>query len=125
MSRILIVDDDPAVGRLIGTLLKFEGHDSCQATDLYEGMQMLRVWQPEVVLLDLSLGRQDGRELYAKAREDGIEVPFIVVSAYGARRASEEMGCDGWLDKPFEIDTLLAKVQEVTPTIENGSRPSD
>jgi DNA-binding response OmpR family regulator len=122
MSRILIVDDDRAVGRLIGTLLKSEGHESCQATDLYEGMEMLRGWQPEVVLLDLSLGRQDGRELYAKAREDGFDVPFIVVSAYGARRASQEMGCDGWLDKPFEIDTLLAKVQELTPRNENGSR---
>jgi DNA-binding response OmpR family regulator len=123
VSRILIVDDDPAVGRLIGTLLKFEGHESCQATDLYEGMQMLKAWQPEVVLLDLSLGRQDGRELFSRAREDGFDVPFIVVSAYGARRASQEMGCNGWLDKPFEIDTLLAKVQEVTLKGDNGSAP--
>jgi DNA-binding response OmpR family regulator len=125
MSRILIVDDDPAVGRLIGTILKFEGHEACQATDLHEGMHMLRGWRPEVVLLDLSLGRHDGRELFTMAREDGCEVPFIVVSAYGARRASQEMGCDGWLDKPFEIDTLLALVQEVLDCSPNGPTPPE
>ena len=112
MSRVLVVDDDPAVGRLMGIVLRSAGHQARKAEDLREANRLLLDWEPEVVLLDLRLGTDDGRDLFRTAREQGSKAAFIVVSAYEAKRVSSELGAEAWLEKPFEMEVLLTMVQE-------------
>lgn len=123
MSRVLIVDDDPAVGRLLGIILKCAGHEAEAADEISEAGELLQSWDPDVVLLDLWIGNQDGRELFRTARDQGFSTPFIVLSAYEAKRASDELGAQGWLDKPFEIETLLGMVQNYSSG-RDGNRTS-
>src|SRR5688572_29057791 len=96
-SHIYVVDDDPAIGRLASLVFKTEGFEVEAFTSPAEALSKLAdplTPNPAAVFLDLDMAEIDGREFYRRARDVGYKSPFLIVSAYGAKAAQEELGAD-------------------------------
>ena len=107
----LIVDDDPILRRLIGEVLADDGFDTELAEDGMGALELLdQGLRPDVIVTDLKMPRLDGRGLVNGLRQRGFEMPVLLLSAYGARRALAEVPADAALDKPFDINALSAQV---------------
>lgn len=116
MATVLVIDDDPAIGRLIRLVLSTEGIDVRSVQSGEDAMGLLRggSFEPDVILLDLNMEGMDGREVFREAREAGVMSPIIFCSAFGASAARSEMGAQGAIEKPFDPDRLVASVRAFT-----------
>lgn len=108
---VLIVDDDASILRLIAVTLEDAGMAVIREADGISALKRLEECTPDVLVLDLQLPGITGRDLFQQARERGWDVPTVIVSAYGARRAQREIGADAALEKPFDPEVLLDKVR--------------
>lgn len=114
MSRILIIEDDPAISRGLADNLRFESHDVLTATDGEEGYRLIREKAPELVVLDLMLPRLSGYEICRRVRGDGSAVPILMLTARsdeGDRVLGLDLGADDYVTKPFSIREVLARVR--------------
>ena len=109
-QRVLIVDDDPNLTRLLGVLLRSAGFESIFAHDGPSGLDAAESEKPDVIILDLRMPCMDGRAVYRELRARGVATPVLIASAYGARRAYAELGAQGWIEKPFEPDALIEAI---------------
>ena len=129
--RILVVDDEPQLTRVLRTGLKSRGYDVRAAADGVAGFEAFNDWHPDLVITDLAMPNVDGLELCRRLRAVS-QVPIIVLSAKGEEKTKVEaldLGADDFVTKPFGIDELLARVRaslrranappmnEATPTI--------
>lgn len=113
MSRILCVDDEAAILRLLGVILARDGHEVVCAGDARVAMAALGRGGIDGVLLDLGLPDRDGLELLGAMR-DLLPVPVIVVSARGdvaEKVAALDLGAVDYVTKPFDGDELLARLR--------------
>jgi two-component system, OmpR family, response regulator MtrA len=107
---VLIIEDDPAIGTMMSTLLGVEGYAPVLVSDGLEGLQAARSMHPAIITLDLSLPTMDGSQILDRL-DDGTDrrTPVIIVSAYTDRLSSAHRArVSAILTKPFEIDTLLS-----------------
>ena len=113
MVTVLVVDDDPAIGRLLSLILATENMDVARAESGAAALEMLQTGtqQPDVILLDLSMPGMDGRETFREVRRTGVTSPVVFCSAYGAESAKEELGAEGAINKPFNPESLIASIQ--------------
>jgi len=107
---ILVVDDDPAIRRVIVSVLEDEGMRVQSAADGIEALDVCAAGAPSVVVLDLWMPAMDGRSLFRTMRLKGIEAPVLVISAAGAQVGAQELGAEDWLAKPFDVDVLASRV---------------
>jgi two-component system KDP operon response regulator KdpE len=112
--RILVVDDEPPIRRFLRTSFTAQGYETVEAEDVSSAMRMLRAEEPDVVVLDLGLPKQDGFDFIRMIRETALTVPIVVLSSRtdeaGKVRALD-MGADDYLTKPFGTDELLARIR--------------
>lgn len=112
-TRILVVDDEPAIHRFLKPSLVAEGYDVVQATTGGAGLDGIAREKPEIVLLDLGLPDLDGKEVIRRVRE-WSDVPIVVLSARD-REAEKidalDLGADDYVDKPFGMGELLARLR--------------
>jgi len=114
MSRILIVEDDPAIRRGLADNLRFDGHDVLTAGDGEAGYRLAREKRPDVIVLDLMLPRMSGYEVCRKLRAEGVQTPIIMLTARGEeadRILGLDLGADDYVSKPFSIGELLARIR--------------
>ena len=114
--HVFVVDDDPALGRLASMVLRLEGFEVAAFTSSTIALKEVidpAAPNPVAIVLDLSMPEMDGREFYQRARHAGFVGPVVIVSAYGAEAAKQELGAEAALSKPFEPDELVAKVSEL------------
>ena len=114
MSRVLVVEDDPAILRGLADNLRFDGHDVVTATDGEVGYRLAREKNPDVIVLDLMLPRMSGYEVCRKLRAEGVETPIIMLTARGEeadRILGLDLGADDYVTKPFSIGELLARIR--------------
>src|SRR6185295_12554234 len=112
-ARILVVDDEPQLTRVLRTGLKSRGYDVRVAGDGLAGFEAFNDWHPNLVITDLAMPNVDGLELCRRVRTIS-QVPIIVLSARGEERTKIEaldLGADDFVTKPFGIDELLARVR--------------
>jgi DNA-binding response OmpR family regulator len=107
----LVVDDDPALLRMIRLTLISDGLEVTEATDGLAGLEALEAGEFDLVILDLQMPKMDGREMYRQMRARGYDLPVLILSAYRAEAARIELGADAALSKPFDIDVLLAQIE--------------
>lgn len=113
MSRILCVDDEPAILRLLGVVLAADGHEAVAVADAKAAMAALNRGGIDAVLVDLGLPDRDGLELIAAIRTMAT-VPIIVVSARGEveeKVAALDLGAADYVTKPFDGAELRARLR--------------
>jgi len=111
--RILVVDDEPQLTRVLRTGLKSRGYDVRAAADGLAGFEAFNDWHPDLVITDLAMPNVDGLELCRRLRAVS-QVPIIVLSAKGEEKTKVEaldLGADDFVTKPFGIDELLARIR--------------
>jgi two-component system, OmpR family, KDP operon response regulator KdpE len=126
-QRILIVDDERQITRVLSRGLTTQGYDVHIAADGETALQTFSDWQPDLVVTDLSMPIMSGLELCRRLRAFS-EVPIIVLSVKGEERAKVEAldaGADDYVTKPFGIEELLARIRATlrrVPTSPDGAR---
>jgi two-component system KDP operon response regulator KdpE len=111
--RILVVDDEPQLTRVLRTGLKSRGYDVRAAADGLAGFETFSDWHPDLVVTDLAMPNMDGLELCRKLRAVS-QVPIIILSAKGDEKIKVEaldIGADDFVTKPFGFDELLARIR--------------
>ena len=128
---VLVVDDDPALGKMLRTYLTLEGYAPRIAANRAQIVDALRhPPKPDLVLLDVTLPDADGFEVLASIRRHPAlkTVPVIMLSAKSTREAvlkGLEGGADGYLTKPFEIEVLMKAVRSVLGRDASGHAERD
>jgi DNA-binding response OmpR family regulator len=115
MKTILIIEDEPAIARLIRDYLERAGFATISAADGDAGLARARADKPDLILLDLGLPRRDGLDVAREIRKTS-EVPIIAVTARGDetdRIVGLELGADDYVVKPFSPKELVARVRAV------------
>ena len=108
---VLVVDDDDSIRDMVTSVLRSVGYSVRAAADGEAALAAAAAETPALVLLDLRMPRVDGWEFARRLEERGPRPPIIVMTAArDARSAAAEIGADGHLPKPFDIDQLLTQV---------------
>jgi two-component system, OmpR family, phosphate regulon response regulator PhoB len=122
--RVLVVDDEGSVRRLIARYLSAEGFDTEEAADTPQAFEALGRFSPDLVLLDVVLPGEDGLDFLARVRRTS-DVPVILLTAKGDepdRIIGLKLGADDYVVKPFSPPELAARVNSVLRRA-TGSRP--
>ena len=111
--RILVVDDEPQITRVLRTTLSSHGYEIRVANDGESALDLMKDWAADLVITDLSMPSMDGLELTRRIRTKS-QVPIIVLSVKGEERTKVQAldaGADDYVTKPFGINELLARVR--------------
>ena len=114
MPSVLVIEDDPILGKAMVMHLRHAGFDVDLAEDGERGLRRLRHARPDVAVIDLMLPGLDGWAVTEAIREDHLGVPVIVVSARGSEHDKVhtlEIGADDYLSKPFGMRELIARIE--------------
>jgi DNA-binding response OmpR family regulator len=113
MARILLIEDEPQMQRGLRDNLEFEGHGVTVVGDGSKGLQTLLSESFDLVLLDVMLPKLSGFDIVRKAREKGIRIPILMLTAKGEeidKVLGLELGADDYVTKPFSLRELIARV---------------
>jgi two-component system, OmpR family, KDP operon response regulator KdpE len=111
-NTVLIIEDEPPIRKLLTITLEGSGYKVVDADNGTEGARLASSVKPELILLDLGLPDQDGKEVIATVRE-WSQVPIIVCSVRSEDNEivkALELGADDYITKPFNPDVLLARI---------------
>ncbi len=112
-KKILVADDDPAIVDSIQLMLELEGYE-VDTTVYGETIYNMEKVYPDVLLLDIWMSGQDGREIckFLKKNPSTKHIPIIMISASrDVGKSAKEAGADDFIAKPFEMEELLEKVK--------------
>lgn len=114
--HILYIEDDPSNRLLVRRILEAEGYAITEAVSGLEGLEIATQMKPDLILLDINLPEMDGYDLAKRFREmPGLrQVPILALTANvmkGDRERSLEAGCDGYIQKPIDVDRLPDQVR--------------
>ena len=126
-KRILIVDDEPQITRVLRRSLMTHGYDVHVASDGESALQTLGDWMPDLVVTDLSMPNINGLELCRRLRAIS-QLPIIVLSVRGEERTKVEAldaGADDYVTKPFGMDELLARIRATLRRIPETNAESE
>jgi DNA-binding response OmpR family regulator len=115
-KRVLIIEDDKTLAKLLRENLEFEGFDVAWAETGDDGLRQAKTFAADLVLLDLTLPDQDGLEVCRRFASSKERVPVIVVTARGQqedRVRGLTLGADDYIVKPFALEELLARIKAV------------
>lgn len=127
---VLVVDDNAQNLKLVRVLLRTEGYDVRTAVDAEEALGELEAFTPRLILMDLQLPGMDGLELTRKLKADPArrDIAIIAVTAYAMKGDEEKAraaGCDGYVAKPIDIETLPRMVRDQLDRQRKSDRPAE
>ena len=112
-KKILVVDDEPQIIRVLRHILSAHGYAARTAEDGEAALEIFREWPPDLVLTDLQMPNMNGLELCRRLREDS-SVPIVILSVRNDEKVIVEAldaGADDYVTKPFGTDVLLARLR--------------
>jgi two-component system cell cycle response regulator DivK len=115
-GTILYVEDNPDNRTLVRRILLSEDYSLIEATNAYDAIEILRGTRPDLILMDINMPDMDGYTLTTKIKSmSGFErVPILALTANvmrGDKEKTLEAGCDGYIQKPLDIDQLVREVE--------------
>jgi two-component system cell cycle response regulator DivK len=115
-AKILYIEDNRDNRSLVRRVLESEGYAVLEAANAEDALTSLRVGSPDLILMDINMPGMDGYTLTAqiKAMPDYARIPIIAMTANvmrGDRERSLEAGCDGYIQKPIDIDILSQQIE--------------
>ncbi len=114
MQKILVVDDDVDILEAMQLMLEQAGYDVTTTPKGEEVNKKIKQVRPDMILLDVLLSGNDGRDIcrQLKSQQETKNIPVVMISAHpDAKKTTKDAGADEFLAKPFEIDELLEKVK--------------
>jgi DNA-binding response OmpR family regulator len=114
-KRVLVVEDDPVLTRVLRDNLTFEGFDVQSVTDGSQAQSVAKEFAPDLVLLDVNLPGRSGFEL-CEAWRQCSQIPIILLTAMGQKADKVrglQLGADDYVTKPFDLEELLARIHAV------------
>ena len=127
-TKILVIDDDANICDLLKIYFENEGYDVKLANDGVEGVNYFKIYEPDIVLLDIMLPRKDGWQVCREIREISSSKPIIMITAKGEvfdKVLGLELGADDFVVKPFDMKELSARVKTVLRRCQLHSRQND
>ena len=115
MTKILVIDDDTNICELLRMYLEKEGYEVRTASDGSEGIAVFRMYEPDLVLLDVMMPKKDGWAVCREIRMHSSK-PIIMITAKGEtfdKVLGLELGADDYVVKPFEPKEIVARVKAV------------
>lgn len=112
-ETILVIEDDPAMLRGLQDNLKFKGYQVKAAADGEQGLEAALNGKPDLILLDIMLPKINGYEICRLIREEGLDMPIIMLTAKGQESdiiLGLNLGADDYVTKPFNVHELLARI---------------
>lgn len=112
--RILVVDDEPPIRKLLRVGLASQGYAVSEAPNAKVAIELMEQEKPDLVLLDLGLPGMGGHELLRKWREEGVDVPVVILSSRTDETgivSALELGADDYVTKPFGMNELVARIR--------------
>ena len=125
--RVLIIDDEPAIRKLLKISMQAYGYELGEAATGQDGLLMAASFRPDIILVDLGLPDMDGKAV-VKALREWSETPIIVLTAREQEQekiAALDVGADDYVTKPFNPVTLGAKVKALIRRSRNGLPGAD
>jgi DNA-binding response OmpR family regulator len=122
-KKILIIEDEKALARLLELALTHEGYETKTEYDGDRGFEDVSRYEPDLILLDLMLPGMDGIEICRKVREFSF-VPILMLTARGEtvdKVTGLDCGANDYMTKPFEMDELLARIRATLRPSENSA----
>jgi len=115
-THILYIEDEPANRLLVRRVLEAEGYSIIEAENGPSGLELAVQMQPDLILLDINLPEMDGYDLARRFSEiPGLrQVPLLALTANvmkGDRERTLEAGCDGYIQKPIDVDRLPEQIE--------------
>jgi len=125
-ARILVIDDEPQIRKLLTVALEARGYMVECASTGKEGVQLAATYRPDLLIVDLGLPDIEGREVIKSIRE-WTQTPIIVLSVRDQEKekiAALDSGADDYITKPFSVEELLARIRvSLRRTASTGSEP--
>ena len=115
LKRILAVDDESSMRRLLEISLKQAGYEPILAADGFEALSILRKGGIDLVVSDLHMPGMDGLRLFKKMNEEGLQIPVIIVTAKGEVSSAVEamkLGASDYIQRPFDLETLEIAIEK-------------
>lgn len=115
-GTILYVEDNPDNRTLVRRILLSEDYNLVEATNAHEALDLLTTTRPDLILMDINMPDMDGYTLTAKIKTTpGFErIPILALTANvmrGDREKTLEAGCDGYIQKPIDVDQLVKEIE--------------
>jgi len=117
-KRILIVDDEEGVVKLVKMYLEHHPYEVITANDGQEGLEKARTEKPDLIVLDLMLPKINGYKVCGLLKKDAryVKIPVILFTAKTQDKdvkLGEEVGADAYITKPLKLEVLLSKIEEL------------
>ena len=126
-TKLLIVDDDPNICEMLRLYLENEGYQVKTANDGNDGINYFKLYEPDLVLLDIMMPKKDGWQVCREIREISTK-PVIMITAKGDvfdKVLGLELGADDFIVKPFDMKELSARIKAVLRRYTSGAGPQD
>jgi two-component system, NtrC family, nitrogen regulation response regulator NtrX len=114
MAKILVVDDEDGIRRVLAQLLEYEGHDVMSASNAGEAIEAHRTFRPDITFMDVKMARMDGLEALTRIREEDPLALVVMISGHGTIETAVEAtrrGAYDFLEKPLDTDRILLVVR--------------
>lgn len=114
MARLLVVDDEEGIRKILRQVLEYEGHDVRVAGGGGEALATYAEWKPDLTFLDVKMARMDGLEVLDRIREQDAAALVVMISGHGTIETAVEAtrrGAYDFLEKPLDTDRLLLTIR--------------
>lgn len=112
--KILVVDDEPPIRKLLRLGLSTQGYNVIEAMNATAAIEQIALMQPDLIVLDLGLPDLSGYELLRRWRDEGSDLPVVILSSRtdeGGIVQALELGADDYITKPFGMNELVARIR--------------
>ncbi|MDE3074555.1 MAG: response regulator transcription factor [Chloroflexota bacterium] len=123
MARVVVIDDEPNLIKFVSQNLRARGYDVVDASNGLEGVELVRSYKPDLIILDIGMPGMDGFEVcsYVRHFTDAAIIMLTASGNEGDKIRALDLGADDYLTKPFGIGELMARVRALMRRIERAS----